>query len=868
MGMSVVSIIVLTFVVALISAQVSYKEMSGTLYGQGVQLAKNLVESSVAPLLYDSVISAENMVDTLVDMPQISEVGIYHVVGKALIERVGDGHVSHGYLDVSEAKPVQIVETSAAWYISMLVVNKYNAGNLADSFLELEQGAVSSALGYVHLTVSKTSINVSRQNIFMKNFFASASVGLMLLLIMYFVLRHLTQPLEALSALMEQGRQGNYSEDVAVSGTREITKISHTYSEMIAAIKEREENLSLTLDSIGDAVISTDINGCIIRMNPVAEALTGWSLKQATGKSVKDVFPIIDATTRKEIKNPVEKVLATGETVYLSNHTTLISKDKTEYQIADSAAPIRNEAGDILGMVLVFNDITVQYKLRQAAVKSERDMQAVMDNSPAAIYVKDLQGKYLFINRSFEALFKIKREDIVEKTDYNIFSKETADILHSNDQIVLDSKQVLEIEEKVPHDDGVHNYLSVKFPLFDEDEMVYAVCSISTDITERLKQEEKLQRSQKMDALGKLTGGVAHDYNNMLGVVMGYADLLELQLKDQPKLVDYVKKIIHAGERGSQLTKKLLAFSKQKSGDARILNLNELLRDESDMLQKVLTARITLVMELADDLWPVYVDSGDLEDAIVNLSINAMHAIKENGQLTISTRNKNISRTAASLLQIPSGDYIRLSVTDTGCGMDDVTCDKIFEPFFTTKGEKGTGLGLAQVYGFMGRSNGAVQVYSELGHGTEVVLYFPAQKTVEDGVQSKDAVSVGDYKGNETILLVDDEPALLELSSVILSQKGYRTIEAGDAKQALQILETETVDLIISDVIMPGMDGFQLAKLVQKKYPEIKIQLASGFTDNRHSDDETEILQAEMINKPYQANVLLKRIRQLLDENI
>lgn len=253
--------------------------------------------------------------------------------------------------------------------------------------------------------------------------------------------------------------------------------------------REREL-VHTTLVSIGDAVITTDRAGLITTMNPVAENLTGWSNAEAQGQSVKSIFPIIDASTREPIETPVEKVINTGEVVYLSNHTTLIARDGTEYQIADSAAPIRDKDNNILGMVLVFNDVTEQYHLRMVAAKSKRDMQAIMDHSPAVIFVKDSDGRYTFINQQFKTLFLLQDKDIIGKTSNDIFSKDIADEMQRNDKIVLETGRILESEVVTPLDDGLHTYFSIKFPLFNEEGKIYAVCGISTDITER-KQVEK-----------------------------------------------------------------------------------------------------------------------------------------------------------------------------------------------------------------------------------------------------------------------------------------------------------------------------------------------------------------------------------------
>jgi len=400
---------------------------------------------------------------------------------------------------------------------------------------------------------------------------------------------------------------------------------------------------------------------------------------------------------------------------------------------------------------------------------------------------------------------------------------------------------------------------------YDDDGIPVRSNGTVQDITTQVVMEETIRRTQKMDALGKLTGGVAHDYNNMLGVVMGYAELLERGLSEEPKLASYAHEIHHAGERGARLTKKLLSFSRTDESDVEKLNLNTLLQDQQHMLEKTLTVRIKLVLDLEDGLWPIWVNDNDMEDAILNLSINAMHAMEGKGELTIQTRNRKINHDEAELLNLTSGDYILFSITDTGIGMDKEMMNKIFEPFFTTKGEKGTGLGLSQVYGFVQRSRGVAKVYSEPDHGSQFVLYFPRYN--ESGHDEKviDDLFVADASSSATILVVDDEKALRDLTCEILEQNGFTVIATESAEKALLVLDHESVDLMISDVIMPEVDGYQLASIVMQKYPSIKIQLVSGFTDERNLSIIDEILRQNLLYKPFGSKALLQRIHELLN---
>jgi len=648
------------------------------------------------------------------------------------------------------------------------------------------------------------------------------------------------------------------------------------------ALEDSEQDLAITLNSIGDAVIATDSNGRVSKMNPVAEKLTGWSFKQAENKLLKDIFPIIDASTREPILNPVEKVLETGETIYLSNHTTLVAKDGTERQIADSAAPIRDADNNIKGMVLVFNDVTEQYLLREQArisqqelhvrEKEQRDMINFMVNAVISI---DEVGSILSFNTAAEKLFGYQFEE-VKGTNVNRLMPEPYASQHDGylqRYLTTGEKRIigfgLEVKglTKLTHIFPMR-LLVAELPKSDDGKRRFIGSCV--DLTHEKYQEMQLRRTQKMNALGKLTGGIAHDYNNMLGVILGYSDLLKSKLIDQPKLADYADHILHASKRGAKLTKKLLSFSRSESTEAIPLDLNKILLEQQDLLQKTLTVSIKLEIDTEDDLWSVQLDSSDLENAILNMSINAMHSInaaknKDLRALTIRTSNQVLNNLDASTLGLKAGDYVRLSLTDTGIGMDEAVKERIFDPFFSTKGEDGTGLGLSQVFGFVSRAGGAIHVYSEVGHGSQFALYFPRYKETDTSVHGDNNNMQTSFSGSETILVVDDEEALRDLCKELLTQEGYQVFCAEGGAQAIDILAKEHIDLVVSDIIMPEMDGYQLAAIIQAKYPQMKIQLVSGFSDERHKENIDENLEKGLLSKPYSSQTLLKNVRNLLD---
>ncbi len=510
-------------------------------------------------------------------------------------------------------------------------------------------------------------------------------------------------------------------------------------------LQEREQNLTITLNSIGDAVIATDRAGDITRMNPVAEALIGCHAAEATGRSLPEVFRIINARTRELVANPVEKVLDSGMKVGLANHTVLISLDGSEYQIADSAAPIKDENGGILGVILVFRDVTQQYQI-----------------------------------------------------------------------------------------------------------------------------EESLRRSQKMEAIGQLSGGIAHDFNNRLGVIIGYLDFLKNYVSENEKPRQWVETASNATLRCMDLTRQLLAFSRRQSEETKVVNINLELKELETMISRSVTPEVEVEYFLIDDLWLTEIDPGEFQDAILNMAINARDAMPDGGRLLIETSNKCLDADYVALNpEAEAGDYVQLMLSDTGTGMGEETLEHIFEPFFTTKPEgKGTGLGMAMVYGFVKRYGGYIKIYSESGVGTTMRLYLPRSAVGESAVVVKNVDEVDFATGNETILIVDDEIDLLQLADAYLSDLGYHTHCAENAAQALEILAKEKgIDLLFSDVVMPGgINGYELAQQATEFWPHIKVLLSSGFTSKTLAHNGLARFAAHLLNKPYRKADLAQRIRLVLDE--
>ena len=531
-----------------------------------------------------------------------------------------------------------------------------------------------------------------------------------------------------------------------------------------------------------------------------------------------------------------------------------------------SSEPSLLPNGDTLWSGII-KDISERKEMEDEIHSSEQHLKLYREQSPMATIEWNPDFQVVDWNKAAEAMFGYTIDEVKGRnfTDIMLPDRAIVDVQKVWKDLMAKTGGTLSINENITKDGRTILCEWHNTPITDETGKVIGAASLVQDITERIQHEEQLNRSMKMDAVGKLTGGIAHDYNNMLGVILGYSELLEENLHDNPLLYNYIQEIHHAAERGSKLTAKLLSFTRKKSSDEESLIINRLLQYEKDMLEKTLTARIKLHYELDDELWPVLLDSSDFEDVIINLSINAMHAIDGNGDLTIKTNNVALKEVEAQSRGLVAGEYVQISFTDTGRGMNEYTRLKMFDPFYSTKGEQGTGLGLSQVYGFVERSKGSISVTSQLGKGTELRLYFPRNNISISNEQPEDNALSHNLSGTEVILVVDDEEALRNLTSVVLTERGYKVICVDSGKQALETLEKKSVDLLLSDIIMPEMDGFQLAKVVNEKYPAIKIQLVSGYTDNRERKYEKETWYNEILYKPIHGKTLLLRIRELLN---
>ena len=663
---------------------------------------------------------------------------------------------------------------------------------------------------------------------------------------------------------------------IAVSGfmlSRLLSQLAASESRERAAA----EDLRTTLNSIGDAVIATDTRGVVTNMNPVAARLTGWAQDESVGHSLAEVFHIVNEATREKCEDPVAAVLRTGRAADPANHTVLVSRDGKKRVIADSAAPIQGKLGKSTGVVLVFRDITERRAAEIALLENQRFLADLVENSGALVFVKNRELRYQLVNRAWEKACGRSREDVLGKTDEELFAPADAQRFRANDLEAMTSEHAVEREEILLGGEGTRSFISIKFPLRDSAGHVTGICGMSTEITERKRaaaEREKLQsqltQAQRMESVGRLAGGVAHDFNNMLQSIVGNAELALLDLPVDNPVRESLEEIRQSAQRSVDLTRQLLAFARRQTISPRALDLNETVRGMLKMLHRLIGEDIDLRWSPGPGIWPVRMDPSQVDQILANLCVNARDAIIGSGKVAIQT--SNVTLDGAVLPGQPDlvpGNYVMLAVSDTGRGMDPETCAQVFEPFFTTKElGKGTGLGLATVFGIVKQNAGLIDVLSEPGRGTTFKLYFP--RVDAEPVTETARPSVDPLDGTETVLLVEDEEQILDLGRRTLAQCGYTVLTALAPKLALLAAEQHRgpIHLLITDVVMPDMHGRELRDHLQIRYPAMRCLFMSGYTADVIAHHGVLDEGLDFLQKPFSLQTLKQKVREVLARDV
>jgi PAS domain S-box-containing protein len=609
------------------------------------------------------------------------------------------------------------------------------------------------------------------------------------------------------------------------------------------------------------AIAIQDADGCITEQNVAHRTFLGYPDEVLKGKTPGHYL----VGGMGEFRRTKEELLR-WESYFGETRCRTRSGRWVDAEI--SMAIVRNADGDIIGYTTFVLDITQKKRMEGALRESEERFTTFMNNSFIIALMCDARGRYVYVNRAFEEYVGKTSTEILGKTPFDIWPKESAEELIATDQVVLSTGRTVEkYERTVLPGRETKEWLAIRFPFHDRKRKAFVGC-VLIDVTERKSLEDQLRQSQKIEAVGRLAGGIAHDFNNLLTIITGYSELLlgtEALEDDQRNKMEEIKK---AGERAALLTRQLLAFSRKQVLAPRVLNLNTVIENLRKMIERLIGEDIEFVTIPCASLGKVKVDPGQVDQIIMNLVVNARDAMPHGGKLTIETSNVEFDEeyARAHMPSVP-GHYVMIAVGDTGTGMDPEIQKHIFEPFFTTKETgRGTGLGLATAYGIVKQSGGFIWVYSEVGVGTVFKIYFP-RVLDQDELPAIIQHEPGQLKGTETILVAEDEVALRTLIRETLERSGYKVLLAADGEEAVRFSEqfNEPIHLLIADVVMPHMSGRELAENVTAARPKTEVLYISGYTDDAIIHHGAIGPNIAFLQKPFTPAALARKVRQILD---
>ena len=603
---------------------------------------------------------------------------------------------------------------------------------------------------------------------------------------------------------------------------------------LVGVLEYHRDLAKYTLLSVGDGVITTDGRSRVRVMNPLAEALTGWSKKEAFGKPLGEVLRIVTATSGQNVETLAELAMRERRILTLPEDAVAVSKSGKRSPLDDSVAPIQSHEGDVIGAVIVFRDATDRRLAEAARIEAEAKYREIFENAVVGMFQSTPDGRYLRVNQALAAMYGYRSpQEMIEATKDIAHHEHPDPALRDVFRYLLKEKNIVSAFplEVLRHDGTRLSTIVNARVVCDAEGRVSYYEGTQEDITERKSLQAQFEHAQKMEAVGRLAGGVAHDFNNILNVITGYSEIAMHKIAINNPVVSEITQIKDAAARAAHLTRQLLVFSRQEVIQPTVLDLNKIVGGLSQMLERLVGEDVNISFEPSDGLGLVIVDSGQIEQILMNLGVNARDAMPTGGRIVIQTANVNLDKEYTKQhMPVEPGPYVMLSFSDTGHGIDRHLLPKIFEPFFTTKEVgKGTGLGLATVYGIVKQSNGNIWVYSEPGIGTTFKLYFPRVGLSETPAEfESQTASPG---GRETILLVEDDLQMREMVCSMLEVAGYTILKPETSTAALELAQNidQTIDLILTDIVMPHMSGVELCDRVRVSRPRIKLLYMTGY---------------------------------------
>jgi PAS domain S-box-containing protein len=648
---------------------------------------------------------------------------------------------------------------------------------------------------------------------------------------------------------------------------------------LLREVNQEKSLVRTVLDTLPVGVWVADAKGTILMGNPAGERI--WAGVRYVGTEQYSEYKAWWSDTGKRIEAgewAVARAIKTGET-FIDEEIDIECFDGKHKTILNSAAPLRDGARRVIGAVCVNQDITERKRSEEALRESEEQFKAMFEMASIGMAQADPQtGQLLRVNQ--------KMCDITGYSSGELLATRIPDITHPEDRerdwvafqnVVNGKSPAYKLEKRYIRKDGALVWVNVNMTVIrDSTGQPMRTMATIEDISERkwaeeekMKLHNQLIQSQKMESVGRLAGGVAHDFNNMLGVILGHVEMAIDEADPTQTLHANLQEIRNAARRSADLTRQLLAFARKQTIAPKVIDLNETIEGMLKILRRLIGEDIHLSWLPFTDLWPVKVDPSQIDQILANLCINARDAIAGVGKVTIETENCTLDEVyCADHADFVSGEYVLLAVSDDGCGMDKEVLGKLFEPFFTTKGVgKGTGLGLATVYGIVKQNSGFINVYSEPHEGTTFKIYLPrhagqAEQPRMGGPQEPA------MRGHETLLVVEDEPTILSLSKLMLEKRGYRVMTAATPGEAIHLAEKYTgeIHLLLTDVVMPEMNGRDLAKRILSLHPNLKRLFMSGYTANVIAHHGVLDEKISFIQKPFSVRDLAAKVREVLDQ--
>lgn len=653
---------------------------------------------------------------------------------------------------------------------------------------------------------------------------------------------------------------------VSMHDISEIKKAEEKFRDSEARLRQQKAELDLIFNNVPVRIWYKDDENRIIRLNQPAAESMGLTVDEAEGADTYDLFPEMAAKYHEDDLAAIEG----GEPV-LGIVEEYTPKDGTRGWVRTDKVPhVNPETGERFLFVAAI-DITGMKLAEEKLQKNEARYRALYRHTPVMMHSIDNEGRLLHVSDHWLETLGYERDEVIGRKSTEFLTEDSR--LHAL-EVVLPRFQregrCTDIEYQfVRKDGGTVDVLLSAVAEYDEvSAKAYSLC-VMIDVTEHRKVERQLMQAQKMEAVGQLTGGMAHDFNNLLAVVLGNLQLLERSVAGDEKAMRRAASAVEAAQRGTELTQRLLAFSRRQTLQAEVVDPNELITGMDDFLRRSIGESIELELAVAEDVWRTKVDPNQLETALLNLAVNARDAMCGGGHLTVETRTATLDEAySESHTDVAPGDYVVIAVSDTGTGMPEAVRERVFEPFFSTKETgKGTGLGLSMVYGFAKQSGGHTEIYSEEGNGTTVRLYLPRDRSAAAPAPCRPGDQQVIPGGSETVLAAEDNPDVREVAVSLLEDLGYKVVEAENGHEALRVLgERDDIDLLFTDMVMPGgMNGAELAVAALARRPDLKILYTTGFAEASVLRRRELHAKAAILTKPYMQPELALAVREALD---